>query len=126
MDPQRAIFNANVDPWNTKHIGQETMNAISEAMQMARGKVVPANYGDSMPRSINYRYDDPNYSPRQNGHDNRYNDPDYTPSDRTKKIDLNINVSGFEDANKKVAEAGAELIAKAIPGLDPSNIDMNY
>lgn len=86
---------------------------------MARGKVVPSDYGDSMPSSIRPE-------PRQNGRDNRYNDPGYTPSDRTKKIDLNINVSGFEDANKKVAEAGAELIAKAIPGLDPSNIDMNY
>ena len=43
-----------------------------------------------------------------------------------KKIDLNINVNGFEDVSGRVAEAGAELIAKSIPELGPSNINMYY
>lgn len=53
--------------------------------------------------------------------------PPAAPVDNTpKNINLNINVNGFDDVSGKVAEAGAELIAKAIPGIDSANINMNY
>lgn len=112
MDPQRAIFNANIDPMLAllKNAGNKAQEV---AMQLAKS-VMPNDYADIMPRVIGDRPE-----PRHN------NQGDYVDN-RPKKIDLNINVNGFEDVSGRVAEAGAELIAKAIPGLDPSNIDMNY
>lgn len=108
MDPQRAIFNANMDPWNTKHIGQETMNAISEAMQMARGKVTPDNYGDSMPRSIMPE-------PRQNGRDRRYDDPDYAPRQgQGGSLTVNVNIDRPYVNDDKAITQMADNVSKKI------------
>ena len=108
MDPQRAIFNANMDPWNTKHIGQETMNAISEAMQMARGKIMPDNYGDVMPRSIRPE-------PRQNGRDNRYNDPDYSPRQgQGGSLTVNVNIDRPYVNDDKAITQMADNVSKKI------------
>jgi hypothetical protein len=108
MDPQRAIFNANIDPWNTKHIGQETMNAISEAMQMARGKVVPDNYEEVMPRSIRPE-------PRQNGRDRRYDDPDYAPRQgQGGSLTVNVNIDRPYVNNDKAITQMADHVSKKI------------
>ena len=132
MDPQRAIFNANMDPWNTKHIGQETMNAISEAMQMARGKIMPDNYGDVMPRSIRPE-------PRQNGRDRRYDDPDYAPrqgqggSDNSPKpmANVTVNINNPVTVNEKtiqaqVAQGVDEGMSKVADIINRTNKIDNY
>jgi hypothetical protein len=98
--------------------GTDTGYVLPDDMKQ---KLIPQEYQNYMPINA---IPTPQYVPtrdheadttRQGGSDNS-----------PKKIDLNINVNGFEDVSGRVAEAGAELIAKAIPGLDPSNIDMNY
>ena len=107
MDPQRAIFNANIDPMG-KAIGQATMNAISEAMQMARGKVTPDNYGDSMPRSIMPE-------PRQNGRDRRYDDPDYTPRHgQGGSLTVNVNIDRPYVNDDKAITQMADHVSKKI------------
>ena len=131
MDPQRAIFNANIDPMG-KAIGQATMNAISEAMHMAIGKVVPDNYGDSMPSSIRPE-------PRQNGRDRRYDDSDYLSrqgqggSDNSPKpnVNLTVNVNNPVTVNEKtiqaqVAQGVDEGMSKVADIINRTNKIDNY
>ena len=53
-----------------------------------------------------------NKTENSSGNDNQVN-KDSTPQE----INLHINVSGLEDVEHKVAEAGAELIEKALPNV---------
>lgn len=84
-------------------------------------KLIPQEYQDYMPIHV---IPVPQYVPT--GDHAADMAPQGVSDDRPKKIDLNINVNGFEDVSGRVAEAGAELIAKSIPELGPSNINMYY
>ena len=84
-------------------------------------KLIPQEYQDYMPTHV---IPVPQYVPT--GDHAADMAPQGVSDDRPKKIDLNINVNGFEDVSGRVAEAGAELIAKSVPELGPSNINMHY
>jgi hypothetical protein len=100
-------MNANIDPMG-KAIGQATMNAISEAMQMARGKVVLDGYADIMPRLIVDRPD-----PRQNGRDRRYDDPDYS-SRQGGSLTVNVNIDRPYVNDDKAITQMADNVSKKI------------
>jgi len=122
--PYQVDANYVSNPWNEQ-------DAAKYMQQIADGNTV--NYYDDMRNTLNdftssqknitdiisngisnmtAAIENINKTENSSGNDNQVN-KDSTPQE----INLNINVSGFENVEQKVAEAGAELIEKALPDV---------